>query len=145
LRRTDRLIRLLTNRPGEGIGAKVPVGPNHSALSITRYKEWWGDQAANSDTLTVNGTQILNAVTAPREKRVIGLFVHDQGTDARTDLTRPIPDFDETFISAADVYIPAQGTVVVTAQARAGGGTQSFTVPAWPSDTGRITLNMLDH
>jgi len=142
--RTDRLIRLLTNRPGEGIGAKVPTGPDHSALSVTRYKEWWGDQGSAGDTLTVNGTQILNAVTAPREKRVIGLFVHDQGADGRTELTRAIPDFDETFISAADVYIPATGTVTVAVRSRAGGAEQTFTIPAWPSDAGRITLNVLD-
>ncbi|GIJ49863.1 lipase [Virgisporangium aliadipatigenens] len=142
--RTDRLVRLLTNRPGEGLGARVPVGPNHSALSITRYKEWWGDQGATGDALSVNGTQILNAVTAPRDKRVIGLFVHDQGVDGRTDLTRAIPDFDETFISAADVYIPSGGTVTVSVTSRAAGGTHLFTVPAWPSAAGRITLNVPD-
>ncbi|MEU7824308.1 alpha/beta fold hydrolase [Catellatospora sp. NPDC049133] len=146
--RTDRLLRLLTNRPGEGISSRVPVDPRHSALSLTRYKEWWGDQGAGSDHLTVNGVDILNAVTAPRDKRAIGLFAHDQRVDQRTDLSVAIPDFDEVFITAADVYIPAaadaSGTVTVTIQSRAGGGTQRFTVPNWPSHTDRITLNALD-
>lgn len=71
--RTDQLIRLLTNRPGEGIGARVPVGAAHSALSISRYKEWWGDQGSSgNDVLAVNGTNILNPVTAPRDKRPSG-------------------------------------------------------------------------
>ncbi|WP_155375782.1 alpha/beta fold hydrolase [Catellatospora vulcania] len=146
--RTDRLLRLLTNRPGEGISSRVPVDPRHSALSLTRYKEWWGDQGANSDHLTVNGLGILNAVTAPRDKRAIGLFAHDQLVDQRTDLSRAIADFDEVFITAADVYIPAaadaSGTVTVTIQSRAGGGTQQFTVPNWPSHTDRVTINALD-
>lgn len=146
--RTDRLIRLLTNRPGEGISSRVPVDPRHSALALTRYKEWWGDQGANSDSLLVNGTEILNAVTAPRTKRAIGIFAHDQGIDQRTDLTTPIADFDEVFITAADVYLPAaadaSGTVTVTVQSRAGGGTQRFVIPNWPSPTDRIAVNVLD-
>lgn len=146
--RTDRLLRLLTNRPGEGISSRVPVDPRHSALSLTRYKEWWGDQGAGSDHLSVNGVDILNAVTAPRDKRAIGLFAHDQLVDQRTDLSAAIADFDEVFITAADVYIPAaadaSGTVTVTIQSRAGGGTQQFAVPNWPSHTDRITINAHD-
>ncbi|MEV0460473.1 alpha/beta fold hydrolase [Catellatospora methionotrophica] len=146
--RTDRLLRLLTNRPGEGISARVPVDPRHSAISLTRYKEWWGDQGADSDHLTIGGVDILNAVTAPRDKRAIGLFAHDQLVDQRTDLSTALADFDEVFISAADVYIPASadasGTIAVTIQSRAGGGTQQFTVPNWPSPTDRVTINALD-
>jgi len=148
LQRTDRLVRLLTNRPGEGIGARVPVGPAHSALSITRYKEWWGDQGSSGDTLSVDGTNIVTSVTAPRDKRAIGIFAHDQNSDRRTDLSRAIPDFDETFITAADVFIPAgaggSGTVTVTVRSRAAGGTHVFVVPNWPSDTDRIALTVPD-
>ncbi|MEV4414746.1 alpha/beta fold hydrolase [Catellatospora sp. NPDC049609] len=147
-RRTDRLIRLLTNRPGEGISSRVPVDPRHSALTVTRYKEWWGDQGGSSDVLLVNGVNILNAVTAPRSKRAIGIFVHDQRIDQRTDLTAALPDFDETFITAADVYVPASpggaGSITVTIQSRAGGGTQQFVIPDWPSSTDRIALNAAD-
>ncbi len=147
-RRTDRLIRLLTNRPGEGISARVPVGPGHSALTITRYKEWWGDQGTGSDALLVNGTNLLNGVTAPRSRRAIGVFVHDQHVDRRTDLTAALPDFDETFITAADVYVPASpdagGSITVTVQSRAGGGSHQFVLPNWPSATDRIALTAPD-
>ncbi|GAA0963025.1 alpha/beta fold hydrolase [Virgisporangium aurantiacum] len=146
--RTDRLVRLLTNRPGEGIGARVPVSPAHSALSISRYKEWWGDQGSSGDALSINGTNIVNAVTAPRDKRAIGIFAHDQNTDRRTNLAVAIPDFDETFITAADIYVPASpggsGSVTVVAQSRAGGGTHRFVVPNWPSDTDRISVSVPD-
>lgn len=148
LQRTDRLVRLLTNRPGEGIGARVPVSSRHSALSISRYKEWWGDQGTSGDTLAINGTNIVNAVTAPRDKRAIGIFAHDQNADGRTNLAVAIPDFDETFITAADIYIPASpngtGTATVVAQSRAGGGTHQFVVPNWPSNTDRISINVPD-
>lgn len=147
--RTDRLIRLLTNRPGEGIGARVPVSPAHSALSISRYKEWWGDQGSSgNDVLAINGTNILNSVTAPRDKRAIGIFAHDQNTDKRTNLTTALADFDETFITGADIYIPASptasGTITLNITSRAGGGAQQFTVPNWPSSTDRISINVLD-
>ena len=147
--RTDRLIRLLTNRPGEGMGARVPVGPAHSALSITRYKEWWGDQGSTSDDrLVINGTNIVNFITAPRDKRAIGVFAHDQNIDQRTEVFTSIDDFDETFITAADIYVPASangaGTITIAVASRAGGGNHLFTVPNWPSSTDRITINVPD-
>ncbi len=148
LQRTDRLVRLLTNRPGEGLGGRVPVSPRHSALTLTRYKEWWGDQGTGSDRLTIGGVSILNAATAPRSKRAIGIFAHDQNADQRTDLSAAIADFDETFVTGVDIYIPASadasGTIAVVIQSRAGGGTQQFTVPNWPSSTDRIALNAAD-
>ncbi|MBV1852638.1 alpha/beta fold hydrolase [Catellatospora tritici] len=146
--RTDRLIRLLTNRPGEGIGGRVPVSPRHSALTITRYKEWWGDQGTSGDSLTVDGVELLNAVTAPRERRVIGVFAHDQNLDQRTDTSADLADFDETFLTGIDVYIPADadasGAITLAVRSRAGGGTQRFTVPNWPSDTDRIAVTVAD-
>lgn len=146
--RTDRLIRLLTNRPGEGIGARVPVSAVHSALSISRYKEWWGDQGSANDTLSINGVNILTSATAPRDKRVIGMFAHDQGSDKRTNVNVTLPDFDETFISGADIYVPAaaggSGTITIDITSRAGGGTQQFVLPNWPSNTDRISVYVRD-
>ena len=91
---------------------------------------------------------LLLTATSPREKRAIGIFAHDQNGDQRTDLTTAIPEFDETFITAADVFIPAApggaGIITIAVRSRAGGGSQQYVVPNWPSDTGRITINVSD-
>ena len=44
--RDDHLVRLLTGEPGTGIGALVDTSERHTVMTVTRNKEWWGDQAA---------------------------------------------------------------------------------------------------
>ena len=62
--------------------------PGHSAFTIVRYKELWGDQGAENDELSVNGTNVINAATAPITKRVIGMFAFDAGSDNVSNVTR---------------------------------------------------------
>lgn len=52
--RTDRLVRLLTSTPGEGLGALVEAGDRHAAIVVNRNKEWW----AGSDRLRINGLAV---------------------------------------------------------------------------------------
>ncbi|WP_344385211.1 alpha/beta hydrolase [Asanoa iriomotensis] len=146
--RDDALVRLLTSRPGEGLGALVETSDRHTALTVQRQKEWWGDQGAAGDRLWVNGTDILNAANAPRVKRVIGIFAFDAGSDRRTDLTAPLPAFfAQTFITGMDVYIPAAprhlGIVSIVVRQR-GDGYELANVPNWPSSEHRITVNVND-
>ncbi|GIF69524.1 lipase [Asanoa ishikariensis] len=145
--RDSAFVRLLTSRPGEGLGALVETGARHTALTIQRQQEWWGDQGAAGDHLWVNGRDILNAANAPRVKRVIGIFAFDAGSDRRTDLTAPLPAFfAQTFITGMDVYVPARprGLVSITVGQR-GGGYESVNVPNWPSSDHRITVNVNDY
>ncbi|SHM72388.1 alpha/beta hydrolase [Cryptosporangium aurantiacum] len=143
-RRTDRLIRLLTSLPGQGLGALTENGPASTNLVISRQKEWWGDQGAAGDSLTVDGQEILNAATSPRSKRTIGIFTFDKGLDKTSDLSAPIPVFfSQPFISAVDLYVPAappKRTVRVVVRPRGGGSPDVLTVPNWPSDGHRISL-----
>jgi pimeloyl-ACP methyl ester carboxylesterase len=149
-KRTDTFVRLLTSRPGEGLGALVDVSDRHTSLVINRQKEWWGDQGSGSDVLLINGQNILNAANAPRTKRVIGMFAFDNNSDGVTDLSAPLPEFfSQTFISGADVFIPAAprhfGLVTVVMKQRGGGDIDLLNVPAWPSSDHRITLNLNDY
>ncbi|MFB9317570.1 alpha/beta fold hydrolase [Cryptosporangium minutisporangium] len=144
-RRTDRLIRLLSSLPGQGLAALTENSPTSTNLVISRQKEWWGDQGAAGDSLTVDGREILNAATSPRSKRTIGIFTFDKGLDKTTDLTAPIPAFfSQPFISAVDLYVPASTppsrTVRVVVRPRGGGAPDVLTVPNWPSSTDRISL-----
>ncbi|HEU5472698.1 MAG TPA: hypothetical protein VFV67_18785 [Actinophytocola sp.] len=146
--RTDRLIRLLTSRPGEGLSALMPTTPHHTNLTVNRNKEWWGDQPESGDTLLINGRNILNPATAPRTKRVIGMFAFDHLADTQTNLTAPIPEFfAQPFITGMDVFIPTRPRVVsVLARPRASNGLwENLSVPAWPSTTHRVSLNFNDY
>jgi pimeloyl-ACP methyl ester carboxylesterase len=143
--RDDAFVRLLTSRPGEGLGALVETSDRHTALTVQRQKEWWGGEG---DHLWINGTDILNAANAPRAKRVIGIFAFDAGSDRRTDLTAPLPAFfAQTFITGMDVFIPAApahlGLASIVVGQR-GGGHQVAMVPNWRSSEHRITVNIDD-
>ncbi len=144
--RTDTLVRLLTSRPGEGLGALIDTSDRHTALVIQRQKEWWGDQGDAGDRLWINGRDILNAANAPRAKRVIGIFAFDDGSDGVTDLSAPLPEFfAQIFITGMDVFIPANpralGSVSIVARHR-GGGVTALPVPNWPSSEHRISVEV---
>ena len=145
-RRTDTLVRLLTSRPGEGVGALVDTSDRHTALTIQRQQEWWGDQAGAGDRLWINGRDILTPGNTPRAKRVIGIFAFDDGSDGVTDLSAPLPEFfAQTFLTGMDVFIPAAprhlGTVSIVTARRGGGGT-AIPVPAWRSSDHRISVEV---
>ncbi|WP_433830274.1 alpha/beta hydrolase [Actinoplanes sp. CA-015351] len=140
--RTDTFVRLLTSNPGEGIGALVDISERHTALTFQRQKEWWG---AEGDSLFVNGHNILNGANAPRTKRVIGIFAFDNGSDAVTDLTAPLPEFFAiTFMTGIDYYIPAGRTVSIVAKSR-GDGYTYLPVPAWRSSEHRVSIEIDDN
>lgn len=149
--RTDLDIRLLSQNPGAGIDTQLV----HNAKSVTalvyRNKEFWGDQGAGSDTLTINGIGVLNDKTAPRSRRTIGLFAFDAGADGVSHLTTTPGVFGALpFISATDDYIaasPTAGGAVTFASVQRGGDGHADTVatPNWPSDKNIITVNFHDY
>jgi pimeloyl-ACP methyl ester carboxylesterase len=145
-RRTDLTVKLLSTDPNTGVDLLIEHNARHSSIETIRNKEWWGDQGAAGDTLTVNGTSILNASDAPRSKRAIALFLFDSGSDGRTNLTS-VPGLLGLlpFISGADLFVPATstatGTVVLTQIQRGGSGqVERVAVPNWPSDHDNITV-----
>jgi hypothetical protein len=125
---------------------------NSVALVITRNKEFWGDQGADSDVLMVNGSNIITAAICPLNKLIIAIFVNDNGADGKSDLSAPIPYFYSAvsfFISGADLYIPAanppNGTIPLVLTPRGGGGqTQVINVPNWVSLKDRIFVQFND-
>lgn len=147
-RRGNGLVRLLTGRPGEGLSGLVETGDHHAAVTISRQKEWWGDQGRAGDALYLNGRQVLNAANAPRTKRAIGIFAFDAGRDRVTDLGEPIPAFFATpFITGMDVFLPAgRRPISIVSKPRGGHGrVDALAVPAWPSSGHRISVQLNDH
>jgi len=149
-RRTDLLVRLLTNDPGTGADVLLQRGPGHVTLLAYRNKEWWADQGAASDTLSVNGTAVLNATTAARARRAIGLFAFDASGDRRSNVTTA-PGLLSVlpFISGTDLYVPASptasGTVVLESRQRGGSQAHRIAFPDFPSDRNVVTANFDDY
>jgi len=148
--RSDHLVRLLTSEPGTGIDLLREKSDRHESLTIVRYKEWWGDQAALNDTLKIDGLSLLNAANAPRTKRVNAVFAFDAGSDGVTNLAAPLPAlFALPFITGMDVYIPAttppRDVVTVAMTARAGDGrSEVVNVPNWASSQHHVTIQFRD-
>jgi hypothetical protein len=120
-------------------------------LIMLRNKEWWGDQGAGSDTLTVNGTNVLSAATAPRTKRSIAVFAFDAGLDGVSHPDASIPALATLpFITGVDLFVPAanpaRGVVRLVSQQRGAGGAPSVVnVPNWPSSSDRVSVQFDDY
>jgi pimeloyl-ACP methyl ester carboxylesterase len=148
-RRSSTLIRLLTSEPGAGLDALVERSDRQTNLNIIRNREWWGDQGARGDTLTVNGVSLLNASTSPRSKRAIAVFAYDLGRDGVSHPETAIPAFAGLpFLTGVDVFMPAsesaRGRVVVASRPRGGGRPDIVVVPNWPSTQHRVSVAIDD-
>jgi pimeloyl-ACP methyl ester carboxylesterase len=146
----DHLIRLLTSEPGTGLDTLRETSDRHSTLTVVRYKEMWGDQGTESDVLSIDGQNVLNAATAPRTKRVNALFAFDIHSDGVTDLSAPHPVlFSLPFLTGVDLFVPAatppDRTVRIAMTARATDqGTEVINVPNWASTTNHISVQFRD-
>jgi hypothetical protein len=148
-RRSDDLIRLLTNVPGTSFDLILSRSVNHVDLIMVRYKELWGDQGSQNDVLTVNGTNVINAATSPISHRTNAMFAFDQGSDGVSDVSSPIPVFfGIPFVSAVDLFIPAAspptGTVRVDLTSRGSGPTRAVSFPNYPSSNNTVTVQFND-
>lgn len=155
--RSDHFVRLNTSRPGEGLEAFVPRSDANSSFVVSRQREFWGDQGAQSDELRVDGLDVLNATTSPRAGVNLAVFGYDTSEvpfsvgppDGATDLSYvPFPFGFVTFITAADVYIPSDGTATtsfaLTEVPRGSGSATTINVPTWPSTDNRVTVQFRD-
>ena len=157
--RSDYFVRLLTSKPGSGIGFLLTKSDNHTDILISRDKEFWGDQETQNDVLIVDGQSVAIPPAAARAHRLSGLFLMDWGADKTvfpttpdqaTDLSTPIKILhDQIFLSGLDLYMPGAATPDRTIECsltpRGGGGKkQIVNVPNWASTQARITVNFRD-
>jgi pimeloyl-ACP methyl ester carboxylesterase len=144
--RSDHLVRLLYSDVVEAI---VPRSEAHVSALVLRYKELWGDQGDQNDSLTFNGIEACNAETCPISNQVNAVFAFDRGLDGESDLSAPDPVFSELpFITGVDIFMPADrppaGTVSVSLQSRGGGPARTLTFPNFPSTTDGAVLQFND-
>ena len=155
--RSNYWMRILLSNPTYGGSASyMDRSDFHTTLIISRNKEFWGDQGAQNDILTINGINIVNAATCPVIKGsyrtgVIGIYAFDQNADGISDLAAPIPYFYSiAFMTGVDVVIPAASPVNATTQAvlmsRGGcGAMQIINFPNWASSTDRVSIQFHDY
>lgn len=148
--RNDKLVRLLTSLPGQGIGALVPMHEESTSLLAVRYKELWGDAGNESDQLRVNGVNVLNPATSPVSNRTIAVFVADFDGDGQSSPAEPNPLlFGLPFLTGVDVFVPAasppNATVQVGLVSRGRGTARRLNFPNFPSSTDVVTLYFNDH
>jgi hypothetical protein len=116
---------------------------------IIRYKELWGDQAAQSDVLKINGLSVCTATLCPISKQVNAYFAFDRNRDGQTDLSQPDPVLSGLpFITGADVFMPAgsppNGTTSFDLQSRGAGPVRTVKTPNWDSVDGAVTIQLND-
>jgi pimeloyl-ACP methyl ester carboxylesterase len=148
--RSDHLVRLLTSEPDAGINLLIQRGPNHSALTLIRYKELWGDQGAENDQVLINGTNVVNAATAPISKRAISIFAFDAGLDRVSNVAQPLASIASLpFLTGVDLFVPAAtppvGTTSIALRSRGRGPLRTVNVPNFPSSTDSISVHFHDY
>jgi pimeloyl-ACP methyl ester carboxylesterase len=152
--RSDHLLRLLTTNPGEGVNLLIERSDRHTHVTVVRYKEFWGDQGAQSDVLQINGQDVVTPATSPLQKPnfggVIGMFAFDRGSDGVSNLTAPHPVFFSLpFLSGVDLFIPAAdpptGTVSVALRSRGAGPVRRVNFPNFRSTTDSVSVNLNDY
>jgi len=147
--RDDHFFRVL-NAPG--LAPFITKGPNHSVVTVTRMREWWGNQAgaASNDKLELNGLNVVNPAIAPRARRVLAVFNFDSGSDGVTDTSAALFPFSVlSFLTGVDNFLPASpdasGTVAVKETMRGSGHVETINVPNWPSDQHTTSVYFRDY
>src|SRR5438477_9611961 len=144
--RSDYTLRLLASAAIEEYAGNRPGSV--SAVMI-RYKELWGDQGSENDTLLINSLNVCTEVLCPISKQVNAFFAFDRNADKQTDLSEPDPVLSQLpLIQGADVYIPASSppnaTVSFQLISRGGGPVRSLNVPNWDATTDGVTIQWND-
>lgn len=148
--RSDYLIRLNSSPAEGGLAALVEQSDTATAFVISRYKEWWGDRGERSDTLEIDGINVLNAATSPASNRSIGIFAYDVGSDGVTNLDAPIGVlFQLPFLTGMDLFtsaaIPPNRTIsVVNAPRGDASRLQIVNVPNLASSQHAISIHFHD-
>jgi pimeloyl-ACP methyl ester carboxylesterase len=145
---SDHLVRL---NVALGLAPFIPESDDFTALTVVRFKEFWGDRGADNDVLAINGTDVMNPTTAP--SGAVGaassaVFLFDAGLDGVSDLTSvPFPFAFLGFLTGADLFIPADPPGVVTVLVIPRGDSnaaRTLNVPNLRSSEARVVVQLND-
>lgn len=146
--RSDQLVRINAAPALEPFFSKSPI---HTGLSVIRYKEYWGDRGAQNDVLSVDGTNVVNAVNSPSGQvgaASVAMFLLDVDLDLVSHLdVIPVPFGALPFLTGADLYIPVGDTPlpIVTVPRGDAAATRTLNVRRIPSTEGRMAVQLHDY
>jgi hypothetical protein len=144
--RSDYTIRLLQSDPFDQYDGNR--AGSMTAVNI-RYKEIWGNQGRQNDTLRINGLSVCTAALCPVSKAVNAFFAFDANRNGQTDLTSDPVLGGLPFLQGADVFIPAasppNGATNFALRSRGGGAVQTSRTPNWDSTTDFVTIQWNDY
>ena len=142
--RSTYLLRLQVPQAGSAQINNTRVGPNHAAIVVLRYREWWRSHGAANDDITVSttsaagnqpATNILSRVTGD----IAGVHAHDNAASPGQTTLDPLTFFSsQPFQTGVDVFMPAaatpNGTIRITNNPRGNAARQQvMNVPNWAS------------
>ena len=146
--RDDHLVRL---NVAEGLSPFIDSSDASTALTVVRFKEFWGDRGVENDVLDVGGTNVITAVNSPSGSvggASSAIFLFDENSDGVSNFASiPFPFGPLAFLTAADFFIPSQppGTLSVETVPRGdAGAARTVNVRNIPSTTGRVVIQLND-
>jgi pimeloyl-ACP methyl ester carboxylesterase len=145
--RSDHLIRL---NVAAGLAPFIDTNEAHTALTVIRFKEFCGDLGAGSDVLEIDGTNVINTLTASCASIAAGssaVFLFDDDSDGVSNVASvPFPFGPLAFLTAADLFLPSDppGSISVVTVPRGGGAARTVNVPNAPSTEARIVVQLND-
>jgi pimeloyl-ACP methyl ester carboxylesterase len=148
--RSDYLIRLNSSPADGGLAALVERSDDTTAFVFSRYKEWWGDRGERSDSLEIDGMNVLNPATSPASNNSIGVFVFDVDSDGVDNLDEPIAAlFGLSFLTGMDLFVeaaipPNRTVAVVNAPRGDRDRLQIVNVPNWASSGHAVSIHFQD-
>jgi pimeloyl-ACP methyl ester carboxylesterase len=145
--RSDYLIRL---NVATGLAPFIDTSDAHTALTVIRFKEFCGDLGAGSDILSIDGTDVINPITASCATIAAGssaVFLFDDNLDGISNVNSvPFPFGPLAFLTAADLFIPTDPprSVSVEMVPRGGGAARTVNVPNASSTDARMVVQFND-
>jgi pimeloyl-ACP methyl ester carboxylesterase len=146
--RSDHLVRL---NAAPILEPFFPMNEGATGMAVIRYKEFWGDRGPENDVLSIDGTDVINATTAPSGAvgaASVTFFAFDANGDGMTDLQSIPPPFTIVpFLTGADLYIPVGDTPIpiVTVPRGDASARRQINIRRIPSTQGRTVVQLHDY
>ena len=146
--RSDSLVRL---NVAQALAPFIDSSDDHSALTVIRFKEFWGDRGPENDVLSIDGTDVINPTTSP--SGAVGaassaFFIFDDNSDGVSDVNSvPFPFPFVAFLTGADLFIPTDppGTIAVETVPRGDfSASRTVNVPNIASTQARLVIQLRD-
>ena len=148
--RSSAFVRLLSSEPDGTIRQNTNISDEHTALVISRMREWHSEGDADVLELSVDDGEPVDVITDFVGNGAIGLHVHDDVATPGESTSAKLPFFGEQpFQSGIDVFLPASpdadGTLTARNLPRGDAGRpQTLNVPNWPSSGHTVSLVFAD-